>query len=227
MTAVALTVPNVAVIVAAPFATAVTRPVALTVAAAAFELAHVNVTPGTTTPLASFASATSCVVAPRDPSDAVAGVTVDVAGGGCVTVTVPVPLMPIAVAVTVVVPMATPVSRPDELTVAVLACEDVHVTAGAGAQFVPLAVPVSCTVRSRSTETVVGETATAVTTHGGAAGSAHASRRTTVTNTAAVRMSFILLSSGRATLGGALRRVPGGALWECYGRKNSIAGCHW
>ncbi|SVB12615.1 uncharacterized protein METZ01_LOCUS165469, partial [marine metagenome] len=56
--AVALTDPDVAVIVAMPFATEVTRPVAETVATATADVAQVTVEPSTTS---SFASVTVAV----------------------------------------------------------------------------------------------------------------------------------------------------------------------
>jgi hypothetical protein len=67
---------TVAVIAAFPTLTAVTSPAALTVATAAFELAHVAVLPETVFPEASLAVAVSCAVAPMASSVAEAGVTV-------------------------------------------------------------------------------------------------------------------------------------------------------
>jgi hypothetical protein len=65
ITAVPLTPSLVTVIVAVPAPTAVTTPVAFAmVATAALFVDHAIVRPGSTFPLASFASAASCSVAP-------------------------------------------------------------------------------------------------------------------------------------------------------------------
>src|SRR3954470_21227102 len=70
----------VAVIVAGPAATPVTRPVAFTVATAVLELDQVTMRPVSGLPAASFVAAASCWVAPLT-TVAVAGVTVTVATG--------------------------------------------------------------------------------------------------------------------------------------------------
>src|ERR1035437_476688 len=75
----------VAVIVAVPGATAVTSPLALTVALVASDVAHVTARPESVLPLASSVVAVSCCVAPI-ASDAVVGVTVRLATGIGVTV---------------------------------------------------------------------------------------------------------------------------------------------
>ena len=63
---VAVSEPEVAVIVADPFATEVTRPEELTVATAASDEAHVTVWPVIAAPLASFKFETSVTVSPTD-----------------------------------------------------------------------------------------------------------------------------------------------------------------
>src|SRR5512143_1780396 len=68
----------VAVIVAVPAATAVTRPVALTVATAGLLVVHVNATPGTGVAPA-YPVAVSCCVVPRPVMVGLAGLTVTVA----------------------------------------------------------------------------------------------------------------------------------------------------
>ena len=70
----------VAVIVAEPTATPVTKPLPLTVAAPVLELVHVTVRPVRVVPLASLSVAVSCTV-PFVPMVADAGVTVTEATG--------------------------------------------------------------------------------------------------------------------------------------------------
>src|SRR5437763_999950 len=110
----------VAVIVAVPAVTPVTRPLLLfTVAADASEL-HTTVRPVNGLPPASFSVAVSCTVA-FVKMLAVAGATVTVATGtgvAVVTVIVEAPLCPSLVAVIVAEPAATPVTSPLGLTVA-------------------------------------------------------------------------------------------------------------
>ena len=72
---VPLTPSLVAVMVAAPALTPVTRPLAVTVATAVFELAHVTIRPVSAFPLASRGVAVSCTVCPA-ATLAVAGVMV-------------------------------------------------------------------------------------------------------------------------------------------------------
>src|SRR5437867_836294 len=107
----------VAVIVTDPAATPVTRPLADTVASAAFELVHVTARPVSTFPAASLGAAVSCVVAPTN-TVAVAGLTVTDATGTLDTVTAAVPLCPSLVAVIVAAPTAIPVTSPLADTVA-------------------------------------------------------------------------------------------------------------
>src|SRR2546426_10296732 len=83
----------VAVIVAAPAATPVTRPLAETVAAALLLVVQVTVRPVSTFPLASLGVAVSCTAPPTDTFDA-AGLTVTEATGAFATVTVAEPLCP-------------------------------------------------------------------------------------------------------------------------------------
>ena len=64
--AVALADPEVAVIVAEPFATEVTRPVDDTVATASFDVAHATVTPAIVAPFWSLTVADSCLVSPSE-----------------------------------------------------------------------------------------------------------------------------------------------------------------
>src|SRR5216117_415217 len=90
----------VAVIVALPTATAVTSPLALTLATAGALLAHVTTRPDSGLPLASFGVAVSWTVCPTMML-AVAGLTVTEATGTTVTVTAAVPLCPSLVAVIV------------------------------------------------------------------------------------------------------------------------------
>src|SRR6184192_1683038 len=115
--AVPLCPSQVAVIVAAPAATPVTNPLALTVATAVLPLAQVIVRPESELPFASFGAAASCIVWPTC-TVAVAGLTVTDATGTVVTVIAAVPLCPSLVAVIVAAPAVTPVTTPLPLTVA-------------------------------------------------------------------------------------------------------------
>lgn len=120
----------VAVIAAVPEPTAVTTPLALTVATFVFDEDHVTVRPVSVAPPASLVTADACVVAPIATVDA-ASETVTVAtgaGGGTVTVIGAVPLTPSLVAVIVALPAATPVTVPVDETVAMLVLELAHVT---------------------------------------------------------------------------------------------------
>src|SRR2546427_8198669 len=115
--AVPLCPSEVAVIVAEPAATPVTRPLALTVATAGLPLDQAIVRPESELPFASFGVAASGTVWPTC-TDAVAGFTVTDATGTVLTVIVAVPLCPSEVAVIVAEPAATPVTRPLALSVA-------------------------------------------------------------------------------------------------------------
>src|SRR5919108_1750378 len=123
----------VAVIVAAPTATAVTRPLPFTVATPVLLLDHVTVRPVKTFPLASRSVADSWRVPPT-VSVAVAGETLTVVTGGRFTVIDDVPLTPSLVAVMVAEPAPAPVTSPVDDTVAT-----------------PLAFVVQVTVRPVST----------------------------------------------------------------------------
>ena len=107
----------VAVIVADPAATAVTRPPAETVATAGALLDHVMTRPLSTLPAESFVVALSCAVPPTTTL-AVAGATVTVATGTTVTVIDELPDFPSLVAVIVAAPAPTAVTTPLAETVA-------------------------------------------------------------------------------------------------------------
>ena len=98
----------VAVIVAVPAATPVTRPAPETVATWALSVVQVTVRPLSGWPAASLGVAVSCTVLPA-ATVAVAGATSTEAtgAGAAVTVTCEVPLFPSLVAVTVAAPTAT------------------------------------------------------------------------------------------------------------------------
>src|SRR2546427_46285 len=115
--AVPLCPSEVAVIVAEPAATPVTRPLALSVATAGLPLDQATVRPASELPFASFVVAANGTVWPTC-TDAVAGFTVTDATGTVLTVIVAVPLCPSEVAVIVAEPAATPVTSPLALTVA-------------------------------------------------------------------------------------------------------------
>ena len=119
----------VAVIVAVPWATAVTTPVTLTVATAVLLDVHVMVRPESTLPFASVVVAVSVVVC-VGTNVAVDGVTVTVltgAGAGALTVMADVPVLPSLVAVIVAEPGATAVTTPVVLTVATAGLLELHV----------------------------------------------------------------------------------------------------
>jgi len=110
----------VAVIVAPPAATPVTRPFASTVAVAELLELHVTVRPVSTLLAASRSVAVSCCVGVTPSTKlAVAGLSVTVATGASVTVIEDVPVFVSLVAVIVTgPPAATPVTRPLASTVA-------------------------------------------------------------------------------------------------------------
>jgi hypothetical protein len=154
----------VAVIVAVPAATAVTSPLALTVALVASDVAHVTARPESVLPLASSVVAVSCCVLPT-PRVAAAGVTVTLATGGGDTVMVEVPVFVSLVAVIVALPVATAVTSPLALTVALVASDVAHVTTRP-VSVLPLAssvVAVSCCVAKMASVAVVGATVTLAT----------------------------------------------------------------
>src|SRR6266581_3152028 len=163
-TAVPLCPSLVALIVAAPTATPITSPLADTVAAAVFELAHATTRPASTFPAASLVIALSCVVPPTK-TFAAAGLTTTEATGTLDTVTAAVPLCPSLVAVIVAAPTATPATRPLAETVATAPLLVVHVTVRPVSTFpvASLRVAVSCTVPPTYMLGAVGLTATDAT----------------------------------------------------------------
>jgi hypothetical protein len=125
---VPLFVSLVAVIVAVPGATAVTRPAVDTVATAGLLEPHVTTRSVTIVPTLSLTvavRATDWVT----KSDLAGGATVTLPTGIFVTVMVDVPLLPSLVAVIVTVPGTTPATKPVELTVAIVGSLEPHVTA--------------------------------------------------------------------------------------------------
>src|SRR6266849_6248731 len=159
----------VAVTVAVPAATAVTRPVPLTVATAGSALVQVTTRSVSGFPAPSRAVAVSCPVWPT-VSPRLGGVTLTVATGTGVTVIVAEPLWPSLVAVTVAVPAATAVTRPVPLTVATAGSALVQVTTRSVSGFpapsraVAVSCPVWPTVSPRlGGVTLTGATGTGVT----------------------------------------------------------------
>lgn len=98
-------------IVAVPIATAVTKPVELTVAVVASDVVQVMVWPVSVAPFASSVVAVSCWVPPT-ASDGEDGDTVTEATGTARTVIDCCPCLPPADAMTTVWPGATPVTTP-------------------------------------------------------------------------------------------------------------------
>ncbi len=119
---------QVAVSVAVPAATPVTRPFAEIVATAGALLAQVPTRPANGLPAESRGVALSCTVAPMRMV-AAAGLTVTAATGTTDTVTVAVPLCPSLVAVSVAAPAAIAATRPLAETVATAGALLAHATA--------------------------------------------------------------------------------------------------
>jgi len=154
----------VAVIVTAPAAAPVTRPVEETVAVAGALDVQVIARPESMVPAASFGLAASCTLAPTSTS-AVAGLIPTEATGTFATVTAADAFFPSLVAVIVAVPAATPVARPVDDTVATDGFELDHVIARP-ASTVPAescAVPVNCAVLPTSMFAALGATRTEAT----------------------------------------------------------------
>jgi len=156
----------VAVIIAEPESTAVTRPVlGSTVALDGLLDAHVTTRPVSTKPPASFVVAVSVKVCPT-VSGPPGGATVTVATGAAVTVNVAVPDFVSLVAVTVAVPALTPVTTP---VLALIVATDVGVTDHVTVRPVrtlPFASSVTAVrgvVRCSTTEGLAGEIVTDAT----------------------------------------------------------------
>jgi hypothetical protein len=139
----------------------VTRPVLLTVALLVFELAHVKVTPLITWLLASYAVAVSCIVDPSSTRGLLGVITI-LAMAGVGTVMVAVPAAVPERAVIVALPADTPVTTPDDETVATDVLLLDHVT-GAPAMTLPFAsrtVAERVTLVPMATVAVAGATVT-------------------------------------------------------------------
>src|SRR6266545_4786874 len=119
------TPPVVAVIVAGPFASAVTSPLGSTVAIRPSDDVQAKLCPGMTVPPASFATALNRCVSPSAVSVAVAGVT-STDAIACATESVAVPATPAAVAVMVADPIASPVARPVWSTLAIAGTDELQ-----------------------------------------------------------------------------------------------------
>src|SRR6266516_6798538 len=125
--AVALLPSLVAVTFAEPAATAVTSPLASTVATPAASVDHVMTRPVRTLPSASWSVAVICCVAPT-PTVAAVGLTLTEATGAGFTVMAALPPFPSLVAVIFAAPAATAVTRPAFETVAAAGLSLDHVT---------------------------------------------------------------------------------------------------
>src|SRR6266487_3560759 len=154
----------VAVIVADPAPTAVTSPLADTVAIAGALLAQVTARPARGLPLASFGGAVIWTVCPSSIV-AEAGLTDTDATGTNVTVIAAVPFWPSQLAMIVAVPAAPPVTSPFPLTEATAALLVAHVTIRPlnGLPFASFGVAVSCTVCPTATLAAAGLTRIDVT----------------------------------------------------------------
>src|SRR5438309_7057800 len=154
----------VAVIVTAPAATPVTRPVEDTVATAGALDAQATDRPESTLPAASFRVVVSCTVAPTSTT-AVAGLITTEATGTFATPTLAVPLRPSLVAVIVTDPAATPVTSPVADTVAIAAFELVQLITRPLSTLpaASLVTALSCVVAPTKTFAVAGLTVTDAT----------------------------------------------------------------
>src|SRR5213592_3759799 len=153
----------VAVTVAGPALTPVTRPVVDTVATVGVPEVHVTTRPVSTFPAASFVVAASCTVL-LTATLADAGVTVTDATG-VVTVMAADPVLPSLVAVTVAVPALTPVTSPVADTVTTVGVPEAHVTTRPVSTFpaASFVVAVNCTAPPTATAADAGATVTAAT----------------------------------------------------------------
>jgi hypothetical protein len=127
--AVPFTDPEVAVMVAVPFAIAVTSPAEDTVATPVADETQLTVGLEMTFSLASLTVGVRVAVSPVDVNDKVSGDKVS-EPSTCSTVTVAVPFTDPEVAVIVAVPFAIAVTRPATDTVAILVSDEVQVTLG-------------------------------------------------------------------------------------------------
>src|SRR5438552_1975726 len=154
----------VAVIVTAPTATPVTRPLAETVPTAPLPVVQVSARPLSTLPLASLRVAVSCTVPPTYMLGAV-GLTVTDATGTFATVTLAVPLFPSLVAVIIADPAATPVTSPAAETVAIAVFELVQLITRPLSTLpaASLVTALSCVVAPTKTFAVAGLTVTEAT----------------------------------------------------------------
>src|SRR6266513_2797104 len=156
--------PLVAVIVAVPAETPVTRPLPFTLAAPPLLLVQVIVRPLSGLPAESSAVALSCSVLPT-ATRPVAGLTLTVATGTTTTVAAALPLLPPLVAVIVAVPAEMPVTRPLPFTLAAPPLLLVHVMVRplSGLPAESSAVALSCSVLPTATRPVAGLTLTVAT----------------------------------------------------------------
>ena len=154
----------VAVIVALPTASAVTRPLLFTVATDVFELLHAIARPVSTVFTASRVTAVACVVPPT-VTDVAANDTVTVATGAAVTASTAVPLRPSLVAVMVAVPTVSEVTSPAPLTMATAGLELAHATGRPVRTLLAAsrAVAVACVVPPTVTDVAASDTLTVAT----------------------------------------------------------------
>jgi hypothetical protein len=152
---------------AVPAAFVETDPLELTVATLGFVLDHAIVRPVSTLPLASRRTAVACVLPPAttlvDPSVTVTDATGGGGGGAIVvTVTLAAPDLLSLVAVIVAEPAATPVTTPNDETVATEGAELDHVTARSvtTAPVESLTRAVACVVVPTWTDEAASETLT-------------------------------------------------------------------
>ena len=149
-------------IVAVPFATAVTRPADDTVATDELDVAHVTTESGRTFPPESFTVALSVAVSASDTKESELGDTSTVIVSSP-TVTVAVPLAEPDVAMIVADPVPTEVTRPADETVATAVFVDDHVSVAPDITVPPASLTVAVSVAVSASEAklkLVGESVT-------------------------------------------------------------------
>ena len=154
--------PAVAVIVAAPLATAVTSPAESTAATIISALVHATGSPSMTRSIWSRTSAMSRTVSPSAVNASVLGATDTVVGTSASTTSSARPVTPDEVAATSTSPSPVPVTSPDASTTATDVSPEAHVNAAPATAwpFASLASASNRTVSRSTTVAAAGETAT-------------------------------------------------------------------
>ena len=157
--------PAIAVIVAAPLATAVTSPVESTAATIISALVHATGSPSITRSIWSRTSAMSRTVSPSAVNASVLGATDTVVGTSASTTSSARPVTPDEVAATSTSPSPVPVTSPDASTTATDVSPEAHVNAAPATAwpFASLASASNRTVSRSTTVSAAGATSTVLT----------------------------------------------------------------